>query len=77
MLHYRTTLKCILAPLAAGLLLGAPLAVAQEEAPAEGPSIDAVLADLAKIGPEALIAHVKKLREIGRASCRERVLPVV
>ncbi len=62
--QHRTTLQyLVIVPLAALLLLGAPLATGQEEAPAEGPNIDNVLAELAKIGPEALIAHVKKLRE--------------
>lgn len=46
-----------------GLLaaLAVPLAATAEDAPAE-PNLDAVLNDLAKIGPEQLIAHVESLK---------------
>jgi uncharacterized coiled-coil DUF342 family protein len=34
-----------------------------QEAPAPAPDVDAVLQELAKIGPEALVAHVDTLRK--------------
>ncbi|MBX3179768.1 MAG: hypothetical protein KF886_20635 [Candidatus Hydrogenedentes bacterium] len=58
-LYHLTRLIAPALILAAGL--AAPRAIA-EDAPAE-PNLDAVLTDLAKIGPDQLVAHVEALRK--------------
>ena len=60
-------LKYWVAPAAIVTLgLVAPMASAEdapaEAAPPAGPNLDAVLSDLAKIGPDQLIAHVEALK---------------